>query len=862
MARKKYKKYQVKTPLDYVSMPKFDIDPEIKRGIFVVAVLAFGAVSLLSLFNLSGVLGGYINQLLTLLFGWGRWFFPVIFLAIGYLLYHKEKRGVKGATYLGIFLFVLSIHAIFHLFIDQERWQEVIDLGQGGGYMGLLLASVSIKLMGFYAALIVLFGLLVVSLMLMFNKPISSLFGRESLLAKIFYPFNFILIKLFTRTENSAQQQEDSYNDVQDEEEEEADPEENNFSVEPIKDEPTFIKTIKEKIKPQPVKEKEWKPSNLVIDLPLDLLTIKGGKPTSGDIKNNIEIIRRTLENFGIPSEMGEVAIGPTVTQYTFKPAEGIKLSKITTLNNNLALALAAQSIRIEAPIPGKSLVGVEVPNQTAAMVGLREILASDDFKERKSDLMLALGKDVSGRSWMYDLTRMPHLLVAGATNSGKSVCLNAMIIGLLYQNNPDDLRFIMVDPKRVELTGYNDIPHLLTPVITDVPKTINALKWCLNEMDRRFDVLKEKRKRNIKDYNEVAKEKMPYIVFVIDELADLMLLARKDIEGSLIRLLQMARAVGIHLILATQRPSVDIITGLIKANMPARVAFSVNSGVDSKTILDTMGAEKLLGKGDMLFTTAELPKPKRIQGAFLSDREIKNILGYIKEKAGEPNYIEGITERQKVTGMGGHGLDSSGGGDGGDELLEEAKEIIINSGKASTSYLQRRMSIGYARAAKLIDMLEEVGVVGPANGSKPREIMISKEQYEAIVDQGVSGVSVHNRDEAVAPESYLGGEDEDEDLQDQESEDDVIESKEDLSAEALAQADEAEEYIDAEDDLLEEIHDSSIGTDHEQKDKLTQTEKAGLDEVYSEDKKEKKPPEKKIIRNLDNEDFDKLFSR
>ena len=510
----------------------------------------------------------------------------------------------------------------------------------------------------------------------------------------------------------------------------------------------------------KPIKKEEsetgWKPSHVKIDLPLDLLSGKIGKPTSGDIKTNAMVIQRTLENFGIPVEMNEVSVGPTVTQYTFKPAEGIKLAKITTLSNDLALALAAHPIRIEAPIPGKSLVGVEVPNQSKAVVGLREILESSDFKARKSNLTIALGKDVSGKGWSYDLPKMPHLLVAGATNSGKSVCLNSIIISLLYQNNPDDLRFIMVDPKRVELTVYGGIPHLLTPVITDVPKTVNALKWCLNEMDRRFELLSKHYKRNILSYNEKAKpdEKMPYIVFIIDELADLMVAAGRDIEGSVIRLAQMARAVGIHLILATQRPSVDVITGFIKANMPARIAFSVASGVDSKTILDTLGAEKLLGQGDMLFVTAEISKPKRLQGAYVSDNEIKRIVNHIKEQGGGTNYVEGITERQKVKGIAGMGLDGEGGDS--DELLEEAKELIINSGKASTSYLQRRLSIGYARAAKLIDLLEEAGVVGPGNGSKPREVMITREQYEAVANEGVSGVSLHHREEMEAPEAYL----------------------------------------------------------------------------------------------------------
>jgi S-DNA-T family DNA segregation ATPase FtsK/SpoIIIE len=424
-------------------------------------------------------------------------------------------------------------------------------------------------------------------------------------------------------------------------------------------------------------------------------------------------------------------------------------------LSNDLALALAAHPIRIEAPIPGKALVGVEVPNQVKAVVSLKEILLSKNYKERKSNLNMALGKDVSGASWIFDITKMPHLLVAGATNSGKSVCLNTIIVSLMYQNTPDDLRFIMVDPKRVELVGYNGMPYLMAPVITDVPKTINALKWCLNEMDRRFDILSQSGQRNIQLYNEAHEIKMPYLVFVIDELADLMVAASKDIEGSIIRLAQMARAVGIHLILATQRPSVDVITGLIKANMPARIAFSVASSTDSRTILDSLGAEKLLGRGDMLFMNAELSKPVRLQGAYMSDEEIRKIVKYVKAKGGKPVYQSGITERQKVSGIGGIGLDGISGDE--DELLAEARETVVNMGKASASLLQRKLRIGYARAASILDQLEEAGVIGPSNGAKAREILMNKKELSAMESQSTSGVSLHRRSETKAPNSFLG---------------------------------------------------------------------------------------------------------
>ncbi len=799
------RKGRQKDSFDYISLPNINLDPQVKRSILIILILAFGAISLLGLFGLAGVAGAYLAGGITALFGWGRWLFPFLVLGLGFLLYRENRRWTKGTAYLGLIFFIISFQALLQLFIaftpdpysqagsldfariTQSRlWDESVGLGVGGGYVGLFLADVFIKIMGLWASLIVVVGLLLISLMLLFNTTLTRLIGRESWLARIiYYPVRvliFILNKIFRREvgQDGFEDEEEEFGGSEEapveEEEEEFEP---GFKTKKVREEKSpaaapagFLKAVSKK-KEKEEKETAWKKSDIKIDLPLDLLSDKVGKPTSGDIRGNSEIIKRTLENFGIPVEMGEVSVGPTVTQYTFKPADGIKLSRITTLSNDLALSLAAHPIRIEAPIPGKSLVGIEVPNQAKAVVGLKEILSSKDFQERKSNLMVALGKDVSGKEWVYDLTKMPHLLVAGATNSGKSVCLNAMIVSLLYQNNPDDLKFIMVDPKRVELPVYNGIPHLLTPVITEVSKTINALKWCLNEMDRRFEILSGAGKRNIISYNSSLKdgsERMPYLVFIIDELADLMVAAARDIEGGIIRLAQMARAVGIHLILATQRPSVDVITGLIKANMPARIAFSVASGIDSRTILDSLGAEKLLGQGDMLFTSADLSKPKRLQGAYLSDNEIKKIVNYIKEHGGAPEYVEGITERQKVRGIAGIGLDGTASDDE-DELLEEAKELIINSGKASASFLQRRLSVGYARAARILDLLEEAGVIGPSNGAKPREILISKEQYASILSQGVSGVSLHKREEAVAPDSYLGDEEEDEAAEDEEPE-------------------------------------------------------------------------------------------
>jgi S-DNA-T family DNA segregation ATPase FtsK/SpoIIIE len=774
--RRRYKRKK-KNALDYIALPRIDLSPETKKGIFIIFVFIFGAICLLGLLDLAGTLGTYLAGLQALAFGWGKWLFPIILISLGWFMYNDDKYYIKGTNYLGLFIFLIVFEALLHYFISFNEWQEMAAEGIGGGFFGYYIALGFHNILGFWGSLLTLLALLVVSLMLLLDTTLSKLIGSESIIAKIIYPFKILFIKMFSSGKKKENNEED-----EEEDEEFADHEEENlmtkaeevetissagieFSKKTVADEPEFMKeeTPKAKIKKENKEdEKNWKQSNLKIDLPIDLLNENKGKPTSGDIKNNALIIQRTLENFGIMVDMGEVSVGPTVTQYTFKPAEGVKLSRITTLNNDLALALASHPIRIEAPIPGKALVGIEVPNQTKAIVGLREIINSVKFKTSGNNLDIALGKDVSGECWNYDITRMPHLLVAGATNSGKSVCLNSLIVSLLYKNNPDDLRFIMVDPKRVELPIYNGIPHLLTPVITDVPKTINALKWCLNEMDRRFETLSKSGKRNIQAYNKVTKnEKMPYLVFIIDELADLMVAASKDIETNVIRLAQMARAVGIHLILATQRPSVDVITGLIKANMPARVAFSVASAVDSKTILDSLGAEKLLGQGDMLFMTAEISKPKRIQGAFVSDNEIRKICNYLREKGGEPNYLEGIVEKQKVSGVAGVGLNDDMEED---DLLGEAKEIVLDTGKASASFFQRRLRVGYARAASILDQLEILGVVGPSNGAKPREILISKEDNASLEKMGTSGVNLHNREEAKAPESYLDNTNENED--------------------------------------------------------------------------------------------------
>jgi DNA segregation ATPase FtsK/SpoIIIE, S-DNA-T family len=500
----------------------------------------------------------------------------------------------------------------------------------------------------------------------------------------------------------------------------------------------------------------------------LSLLENDRGKPGVGDIKANANIIKRTLANFGITVEMDEISIGPTVTRYALKPAEGVKLSRIVALQNDLALALAAHPIRIEAPIPGKSLVGIEIPNSTKTVVGLGSLLGEEEYRVSDKSLLVSLGKGISGKSYFANLAKSPHLLVAGATGSGKSVTIHALITSLLYRNSPEQLKFIMVDPKRVELTLYNSIPHLLTPVITDAKKAIMALKWAAKEMDRRYDILQAQSVRDIDSYHknifepalkhhkaegateastDELPEPMPYIVFIIDELADIMQSYPRELEAGIVRLAQMSRAVGIHLILSTQRPSVNVITGLIKANIPSRIALQVTSQIDSRTILDTPGAEKLLGAGDMLYMSGEMSKPQRIQSAYVSETELKKVVKYLADSYANEVPSE-INFEQQQSGNSSIFESTLDDDEEEDELYEEAKGVVIQAGKASTSYLQRKLRVGYARAARLMDILEERGIIGPGEGSKPREV-ISRGDSGGM--GGSSGQNNQNEEEYVA---------------------------------------------------------------------------------------------------------------
>lgn len=715
---------------DYNNEPIIEISPEIKRTIVLLFWILVAVLFLLSLFNLAGQLGGILNNSLIFLMGKARWVFVFVFLITLVFRIFKRKQKNDYKYFLGSIIFFLSIFGFFMLF------GATSDLSAkfygDGGVLGFLFAELFIKYTGNIATFFILFTFFSIGFILMFD---------EEFLNKL---------KIRSKEENV-------------ELEEDEDNEDDNEKIRKIRElkpfknrklskkERKFIHDLQEETivsssednKKDKIKKiidtsnntlenslnnatsKKYNLPKKEIYLPLSLLSEVEPTPVSaGDIELKKQIIFQTLENFNIPVEMGKVRVGPAVTQYTFKPSDGVKLQKIVNLQSDLALSLAAKSLRMEAPIPGKSLIGVEIPNEVSSIVSLKELLESSEFKTRKSNLTLVLGKDVSANVFSADLGRMPHLLVAGATGTGKTVCLHGIIASLMYQNSPDDLKFIMVDPKRVEMTLYNGIPYLITPPVTDSRKIVNVFKWAVSEMDRRYLLLASEKKRDIDSYNSAVQnsEKIPKIVIVVDELADLMMLARQEIEPCIIRIAQLARAVGIHLILATQRPSVNVITGLIKANIPARISFSVTSSIDSRTILDTVGAEKLLGKGDMLFSSAEVAKPVRIQGTYVSDEEIKNIVLHLKSMDFDIEYDNTVVERPSIK----NGVSTGDFSGADDDLFEEAAKEVIDSKKASTSYLQRKLRIGYARAARLMDLLEEAGVVGPSDGAKGRDVLIS----------------------------------------------------------------------------------------------------------------------------------------
>lgn len=670
----------------------------------VIIILAF------PFFNKAGYSGDIFIKVCDFLIGKAFYTIPLFLFIAGLIFLKSRKKGKDLAMFLAILVSVVGVAGVL----------AAKDLSvMNGGWIGFLLAKFLVGLFGPLVANIVFAAVLLIGLFI-FLQFIWHEFPRKDREEE---GQTYVLNK-----HNSEDLKIKGIEQEKQEKEEKA------------KQTPSRISLFKRGgMNDGPEKKEINKPAvahnkNDYILPPLDLLNKNEVSPTSGNIKENSMIIKSTLDNFGIPVEMAEVNVGPTVTQYAFKPAEGVKLSKITTLSNNLALALAAHPIRIEAPIPGKSLVGIEVPNKVRSVVTLRNLISQTEYQNSTSPLLVALGRNVSGSPVYADITEGPHMLVAGATGTGKTIFLNTLILSLLYKCTPDQLRMIMVDPKRVEFQNYNDIPHLLCPVIYDAAKTINALQWLTREMERRFQVFSEIPTRNLATYNSnktvIANGmQLPYIVFMVDELADLMAAKGRELEVGIVRLAQMARATGIHLVLATQRPSVEVITGLIKANVPTRITFQVSSQVDSRTVIDTSGAEKLLGAGDMLFLSAKSAKISRIQGPYISEKEVKKVSDFIleqKEKFQEPQSVlvqnlKDALDQPDPKEAGVSGGEEFIGGD--DPLFEEVKKIVLETKKASASFLQRRLRIGYSRAARLIDMLEEKGIVGPADGAKPREV-------------------------------------------------------------------------------------------------------------------------------------------
>lgn len=696
------------------------IPSELKRRVAAVLLLLVALVIVLSFFELAGVGGDFILQGLRWLLGQATFFLPFFLLIGGISLWRLKVPESAWLTVLEVALFLIGSAGLWSVFAlnqaaEPSFWGEHVA---AGGWVGHLLAWPIFSLFGLWVSLIIFSGLLLGGLLAFvypfwqdYREVRRQLAENESVEKEVTVPVRETRTKAIAPRVDWSREQ-------------------------PEKKRPTF-----EKASPPPVEATVRAAPKRAVDgykiPPADLLAPDKGKPDTGDLSNNSKIIEETLASFGVPVEVVEVNVGPTVTQYAFKPLEAVNLSKITGLSRNISLALAAHPIRIEAPIPGRSLVGIEVPNKERVIVRLREMIAAPDFKNDQIPLKLCLGRDVTGAATYADLEKMPHLLVAGSTGSGKTIALNNLILSLLYRNSPNQLNFIMIDPKQVEFSGHNDLPHLLCPVISNPTEATNALDWLVGEMERRFSFILQHKVRNIQDYNQMrAKNKslepMPYIVVVVDELADLMMSRGREIEATIVRLAQKARAVGINLIVATQRPSVEVITGLIKANINTRIAFQVPSQVDSRTILDMAGAEKLLGRGDMLFVSSDSAKPRRIQAAYVSEKEVSAVINFIlKNNEGRPGESELETSLRQTLEKGhediNYGLEK-------DPLLEDAKRVVVDAGKASASLLQRRLSVGYARAARLLDMLESEGVIGEAQGSKPREVF---SDYQSEAESG-----------------------------------------------------------------------------------------------------------------------------
>ncbi len=708
MAQRKKRKFKKRFDKRGKRFARFALPAEIKQMILGVLMVLIAVITGLSFFDKAGKAGLYFMQASRFLIGETVFLIPLVFILAGFVLLtaKREQKFFIWPVILAGLVLIFGITGVLGSFNPDSM---------KGGWLGYVLTWPFLRYFGFWATQIIFLALIAIGGLIFWHllgrprkkeAPESpEALDKEapvkpSIIKRIFMPK--FKVKEIPDLASEELKQDEPLSGMK-------------LETRPVLGDRTF----------------SYQPP------PFNLLEPDRGAPTSGDTRVNSAVIKKTLENFSIEVTMSEINIGPTVTQYTLKPAEGVKLSKITGLSNDLALALASHPIRIEAPIPGRSLVGIEVPNKVRAQVRLRNLIEGPNFQKSLSNLVIALGRDVSGVPVYTDLARMPHLLVSGSTGTGKTIFLNSLILSLLYQPStsfksasPETLRFILVDPKRVEFPVYNNLPHLLCPVIYNAKQTIGVLKWLTGEMERRFDLLSEAGARDIASFNELTLKNgtapLPFIILIIDELADLMAAKGREIEAGIVRLAQMARAVGIHLIVATQRPSVEVITGLIKANITSRITFQVASQVDSRTVLDMAGAEKLLGLGDMLYVSAEIVKPKRIQGSYVSEKEVKKVVKHIgskKEelKAQKEMKTDLIQELEKDSAEQEQGTGVSYGQE--DPLYGEAKRLVIEANKASASLLQRRLRVGYARAARLIDILEERGIVGPGEGARAREV-------------------------------------------------------------------------------------------------------------------------------------------
>ncbi|MGO1469303.1 MAG: DNA translocase FtsK 4TM domain-containing protein [Tissierella sp.] len=717
-------------------------DKKINHDIMGLIIIALGIISMISLFTFkAGIVGSIIRGTTFSMMGFGGYFFPILLIIFGVIIILDEfdKKEIKIASIIFILFLIFLVgldsqNTNINGFIDRIKTSIYLSkLSKGGGVLGSFIGYFYYQLFGIIGGYIILLFTTFVSLLVLFNIKLKD----------VYYKVNTIIKELKNKKNISRKYKPLKVNtEKNDINKENKKPQKKEIHILDYTDEKEIeVKKGKKTIsKDKPIDNTNSQESldivsksneNFVYKIPpIDLLKSPNNQKIKDkkDILNNAEIIEETMNNFGINSKVTQINKGPTITCYELSPSPGIKLSKIVSLSDNIALSLASSDIRIEAPIPGKSAVGIEVPNKIKDSVMLKEILLSEEYTQIDSKTPIALGKDVSGKAVVSSIDKMPHLLIAGATGSGKSVCINTIIMSILYKSTPDDVKLLLIDPKVVELSIYNKIPHLLIPVVTDPKKASFSLNWAVDEMEKRYKIFAENNVRDIGSYNEKAQSnstnKLPSIVIIIDELSDLMMVAAQEVEEYICRLAQMARAAGIYLIIATQRPSVDVITGTIKANIPSRISFAVSSQVDSRTILDMTGAEKLLGKGDMLFYPSFFSKPFRIQGAFISDLEVENIVDFLSrnhEKSYDEDVLEVIESSKSI-----NTIDN-------DVLLPDAIQIILEDGQASISMLQRKLRIGYARAARIIDEMEEQGIIGGYEGSKPRKVLISKDDLESM---------------------------------------------------------------------------------------------------------------------------------